>query len=349
MKKTCLYELAGRWATLRNRLEAGRPKARNAVVLFDPALESDNLGDAIILHYCLRELEALFPEGNFAHIGTHTLPSREDAARARRAKYRIVCGTNLLTSRVEHHWRWVLPPGFRGKRDCGNAILLGCGWDAYQEDCSDYTRLIYRRMLNPRALHAVRDRYTLEKLQKAGFRNVLFTGCPTTWGLTEEFCRRIPVQKAKNVVTTVTCYRPDPERDSEMLAILSRNYENISLWLQGPGDEEYVKSLVLPRNLDILPPKLEAYERILKQGNVDYVGTRLHGGIHAMNHGVRSVILSVDNRAAEMGRDLGLPVLDRNNVGSTLEPMIRREFATRVTLPLENIRRFRAQFKERNR
>ena len=345
MKKTFIWEAAGRLTRLRNRGDFALQKDRGTVICFDPSLETDNLGDEIIMRYCLRELENLFPEGRFDHIPTHVLPTREEAVLAERTKYKFVCGTNLLTSQIEHHWRWILPEGFRGKRNFRNVILLGCGWGEYQEDCSGYTKMIYRSMLNPSVMHSVRDQYTLEKLRRSGIRNVLNTGCPTTWGLTAEHCRTIPKGKADTVVTTVTDYRPDPTRDQEMLDILSRNYERILLWPQGKGDADYLKKLSLPRNLQILPGNLAAYEEYLARGNVDYVGTRLHGGIHALNHGVRTILVSVDNRAAELGRDIHLPVLDRSRIAGELGQRIRENFETRIRIPQEDIDRFRNQFR----
>ena len=98
--------------------------------------------------------------------------------------------------------------------------MLGVGWSVYQDTCSDYSRMIYRTMLNPWVPHSVRDQYALNKLRQAGFRNVINTGCLATWAPTPEFCREIPTQKARHAVTTITDYRRDPERDNEILAIL---------------------------------------------------------------------------------------------------------------------------------
>ena len=78
---------------------------------------------------------------------------------------------------------------------------------------------------------------------------------------------------------------------------------------------------------------------------MDYVGTRLHGGIHALNHGVRTILVSVDNRAAELGRDIHLPVLDRSRIAGELERRIREDFETRIRIPQEDIDRFRNQFR----
>ena len=345
MRKTILWEAAGRLTRLWNRMEHAVRKERGGPVCFDPSLKTDNAGDEIIMKYCRRELQNLFPERVFFHIPTHAQPTQEEKAFARRTKYKFVCGTNLLTSRIESHWRWILPEGFWGKRDFRNVILLGCGWGEYQGECSAYSRMIYRAMLNPSMAHSVRDSYTLEKLRQAGISKVLNTGCPTTWGLTPEHCRRIPKGKADAVVTTVTDYRPDPERDQQMLDILSRNYDQVFLWPQGKGDQEYLKKLQQPGNLMILSGNLAEFESILGKRNVDYVGTRLHGGIHALNYGIRTIILAVDNRATEMGRDIHLPVLDRNQIAEELEIRIRAEFTTEICIPQENICRFRNQFR----
>ena len=90
---------------------------------------------------------------------------------------------------------------------------------------------------------------------------------------------------------------------------------------------------------------LSAFEAVLTGGKVDYVGTRLHGGIHALNYGIRTIIVSVDNRAAEMGRDLGLPILERCCIAGELEKRIREAFETKIHIPQDNIDRFRNQFR----
>lgn len=344
MDKKYLWGLAGQSARVLNRLAFPMQQDSKTVIRFDTSPGTDNLGDDIIMRYCNRILDELLPEHRSIHIGTHLMPTLEQEQAAKQTKYKFVCGTNLLTSHIEHHWRWILPDGVRRKMNYRNAILLGVGWGEYQDECSDYSRMIYRTMLNPCVLHSVRDQYTLNKLQQAGFHNVINTGCPTTWALTPEFCLDIPMQKAREVVTTITDYRRDPERDNEMLAILSRNYDHVYLWLQGRRDEEYLQTLDIPANLSTISASLEAYEGVLRKGGVDYVGTRLHAGIHALNHKIRSIILAVDNRATEMGRDVNLPVIQRGEISEKLEKMIQSNFATEIHINQENIDCFKTQF-----
>lgn len=345
MNKKFLWGPVGRGAKALSRLTFPLQKDAGTVLRFDTSMGTHNLGDYIIMHYCGRILDEMFPEYRTISVGTHLMPTEEQEQAVKQTKYKFVCGTNLLTSHIEHHWRWILPDGVRRKMNYRNVILLGVGWGEYQDECSDYSRMIYRAMLNPCVLHSVRDQYTLEKLRQAGFHNVINTGCPTTWALTPEFCKEIPAKKATAVVTTITDYRRDPERDNEMLAILSRNYDHIYLWLQGKYDEEYLQTLNIPENLTTIPASLEAYEEVLRKGGVDYVGTRLHAGIHALNHKIRSIILAVDNRATEMGRDVNLPVIQRDAVSEKLEKKIQTDFMTEIRINQENIDHFKAQFR----
>ena len=345
MNKQLLWGAIGRCARPLNHLIHTTQHDNGTILRFDTALGTDNLGDNIIMHYCSRVLDEMFPEHQKISISTHRMPSPEEEGNVSRYKYKFVCGTNLLTSCIEHHWRWILPEGIRRKLHFRNAVLLGVGWGEYESDCTVYSRMIYQAMLNPCLTHSVRDQYTLSKLHGAGIRNVINTGCPTTWALTPEFCKAIPTRKAADVVTTITDYRRDPEHDNEMLRILSRNYDHVYLWLQGRYDGEYLNTLNIPHNLTTIPASLEAYEEVLARGGVDYVGTRLHAGIHALNYKIRSIILAVDNRATEMGRDVNLPVIQRSDVGQTLEPMLRSDFSTEIRINQENIDRFKAQFK----
>ncbi|MCD8019245.1 MAG: polysaccharide pyruvyl transferase family protein [Clostridiales bacterium] len=338
------WNLAGTAGGIMNRLSYPLQKDNGKVFLFDTSIDTDNLGDFIIMKYCGDILHSIFTNHQFVCVPTHTVPSDEQEAVAKSTKYKFVCGTNLLTSHIEEHWNWRLPDGIRRKFNYRNTILLGAGWKGYQGECSAYSRMAYHCILNPNVIHSVRDSYTEQQLCAAGISNVINTGCPTMWRLTPEFCKTIPVAKATKVVTTITDYRRDAVHDQMMLDILSRNYECIYLWIQGDNDEEYLTSLNVPANLVKIPHSLGAYEEILNRGCIDYVGTRLHAGIFALNHQIRSIILAVDNRAIEMGKDTNLPVILRENIEDELEVLINAEFETNIRLPHENIDCFLNQF-----
>ena len=343
--KRIIWSLAGTVISALNYISFPLKRDTGFIVRFDPSKSTDNLGDYIIMRYCDSILDELFTNYQFIDISVHEQPTQEDELELRQTKYSFVCGTNLLTSHIEKWWNWRLPDGLRRKLKFRNVILLGVGWNNYEEECSDYSKMIYRCILNPNVLHSVRDSYTEEKLKEAGIKNVINTGCPTMWRLTPEFCASIPQSKAENVITTVTDYRQEVEHDNQMLEILGRNYETVYLWIQGRSDEKYIKRLRLPVNLQIIPASLEAYENCLTKGNVEYVGTRLHAGIFALNHHVRSIIVAVDNRAIEMARDTDLMVVQRKDVASELEKWVVSSLETKIKIKRDNINLFKEQFK----
>lgn len=344
LKKTVAHGVV-RGLAVSNRALYRMQRDNNELIVFNTALETDNLGDQIIMRYCDLAIKDIFGERLRTDISTHRVPSEDQEKKASRTKYKLVCGTNLLTSHIEYNWNWRLPDGIRAKRPYRNVILMGTGWGSYQDECSEYTKLVYQSLLNPVALHAVRDQYTADKLKNAGIKNVINTGCPTMWGLTPGFCREIPTKKAPDVITTITDYRRDPFRDNAMLDILGRNYRNVYLWIQGRRDEEYLNTLNRPEQLILVPRSLAAFEERLCRGEIDYVGTRLHAGIFALNHQIRSLIVAVDNRATEIARDTGLPIISADHVGDELETRITGEFATDIMIHEENIRRFKEQFR----
>lgn len=338
-------KVLGKGIWFQNKLKFRLQRDNGDLIVFNTALGTENLGDYIIMHYCNLVLQELFTERNYFDISTHEVPSRNVEKKVEKAKYKIICGTNLLTSHIEKWWNWRLPDGFRAKKPYRNIILLGAGWGNYQEECSDYTSMIYKSLLNPTVLHSVRDQYTEDKLKAAGIKNVINTGCPTMWRLTPTFCKTISTEKADNVVTTITDYRRNIDRDSYMLNILGRNYNNVYLWLQGLKDEEYLRTLNKPDNLIVIPRDLRMFEEILNTGNIDYVGTRLHAGIFALNHSVRSFIIAVDNRAIEIAKDTALPIILSDRVEEELEMKIISSFATDIKIKEDNIRAYKAQFK----
>lgn len=337
-------EMVGRGFQQFNRIPFFLTRNKKQIVVFNTAVSTDNLGDYIIMRYCSPILHELFGERQYIDISTHRIPSKEEEKIVTEIKYKFVCGTNLLTSHIEQWWNWRLPDGFQGKLPYRNVILMGAGWGVYQDECSEYSRLIYRSLLNPSVLHSVRDQYTKDKLKAAGIKNVINTGCPTMWNLTPEFCRRIPREKSLDVITTITDYRRDITQDNLMLNILGRNYRTVYLWLQGKEDEEYLSNLQFPSNLKVIPRSLDKYEDILNQGGVDYVGTRLHAGIFALNHRIRSIIIAVDNRAIEIAKDTNLPIIQREDIDELLERSIQEPLNTEIKINLDNIQIFKAQF-----
>src|SRR5262249_49925585 len=119
-------------------------------------------------------------------------------------------------------------------------------------------------------------------------------------------------------------------------------YQAVFFFGQQPGDFQYLQQLDVG-SVNILSPSLEAYDRFLTEEATDYVGTRLHGGIFALQHGRRALIIEVDNRAAEITKDPGLPVFARQD-GEGLVRWIGGSQPTSIQLPAAAIALWRNQF-----
>jgi polysaccharide pyruvyl transferase WcaK-like protein len=95
----------------------------------------------------------------------------------------------------------------------------------------------------------------------------------------------------------------------------------------------------------MLEPTLKAYDNVLREAtSIEFVGNRLHGGIRALQQQRRTLVLSIDERAREIGEDTGLPVVDRSDI-TCIEQFIRSKSTTTILLPWSDIERWRNQFK----
>ena len=316
-------------------------KRKGTVLIFDTSINTENVGDQIIAYYSSKVLTPMFKMNAIGRVPTHTLPSHLELEAVSYSKVKIVCGTNLITPHFEEFSNWKMPSDLKGYR---NIVSLGVGWGYYCDDISNISKFVYRTIFSKTGLLSVRDSYTEQKFREMGICNVINTGCPTLWGLTSSHCAKIPKKKSNRVITTLTDYDRDPEKDSKMIEILHENYDAVFVWIQGRYDWEYLDSLIDTTKIHIIENNLEAYTDALNMGDVDYVGTRLHAGIHAMNHYVRTIILAVDNRAIEMGKDFNLPIIKRNDVTFLLNERINSEWETSLDVPFDAIDQWKRQF-----
>ena len=312
------------------------------VTLLDTSISTDNLGDEIIMDAVQGVLHALMPDAYIYRVPTHDYLGTVSRRLLKQSELSIVGGTNILSSRMGRRTElWKLMPW--DVNAFGHAILLGVGWRDYMKRPSWYSRWLLRHLLSKEYVHSARDTYTMEKLSHLDHR-ALNTACPTMWSLTEEHCRDIPTSKAQDVVTTLTYYRPDPESDRALLFALARNYRRIYFWPQQSRDLPYFQSLGVP-GITIIQPSVRHYNQILENESVDFVGTRLHGGIRALQKGRRALIVMVDNRAAEIGKDTGLPVIERSYI-HCIDTWINGSPKLALNLPQSAIARWKAQFGE---
>lgn len=317
-------------------------KHPHQIVFFDPGCASQNIGDEIISISARSFIEPLFPNDFLIRVSTHQSMSFRYRRGLNKSKYGFVLGSNLLKGKMLLGFRqWDV--SLLDTLQIENLVLVGCGWQTYSGKTDIYSSVLYRRLLSEDMLHSVRDEYTKMKLNDMGIKNVINTGCATMWGLTNEHCQDIPHKKASCVITTITDYNRDYIHDKEMIEQLLRSYEKVYLWLQGNGDRDYAEELGIMGNCEIIPPRLSEFDEILKAGEIDYVGTRLHGGIRALQHKRRTIVVAIDNRAREMAKDFNIPIIERENI-SFLRKEVEDSFRTDVTINEEEISRFLMQF-----
>lgn len=313
------------------------------ITLFDTAVCTENLGDFIIMDAVREHINEMFPDAMVLHTATHEKISRPTYNIVRDSDFSFVGGTNLISSNMNSYNQWKI--NLQESLFLKELILMGVGWWQYQKAPNVYTRYLLKSVLNQDLLHSVRDSYAEAMLRKAGFNNVINTSCATMWYLTEEHCSYIPEEKAEVVVSTLTDYNKDKINDYALIELLSKLYRTVYIWPQGSGDIEYINELGLAKFAEILPPKLEAYNAILEnEESIDFVGTRLHAGVRALQNKRRTIILGIDNRAFEKSKDFNIIVCPRDDL-EELKKIIDSKFSTRINLPLENIALWKSQFK----
>lgn len=317
-----------------------RKNGIRALTILDTSVASTNLGDQIIMQAVRDHLSALLPDAFTYSVASHEWMGAKSRGLLRQSEVAIAGGSNLLSSRMWVKAVWKLSP--LDALLCNNVVLMGCGWYQFQGKPDPYTRWLLKSVLSSRHTHSVRDNYSRDMLRSIGIDNVVNTGCPTLWSLSPEYCATLPKDKAEDVVTTLNTYIPDERADGELLRVLRRNYRRVYIWVQTKTDYEYARKL--DKELLFVEPSLAAYDHLLTtQTNLDYVGNRLHGGIRALQKGRRAVIVEIDNRAQEMGRDFALPTVARNDFAK-LEAMVKGPLTISVRPPQAEIDRWKSQF-----
>ena len=316
----------------------------NKILLYDTSIASDNLGDQVVMDYCRSALKDIFSDAFFWETATHEKIGKRTYKMNEVSDYRFLCGTNLLRGDMLKRKQWKI-----GVLDAGHLkeiCMMGVGWNNYnQEKVDAYTKYIYRQVFHKSLIHSVRDSNTGQRLREIGIENVINTACPTMWRLTRDFCAEIPVEKAGNVLTTLTNYRQNEELDRKLLEILEQRYQKVFFWIQCYKDLDYLKKIFDISRLEIIHPALGALDHVLEtERDLDYVGTRLHCGIRCLNYKKRTIIVGVDNRAAEIAKDTNLTVVPREHMERELPDMLERNCEMKLHIPMENIAKWKAQF-----
>ncbi len=311
------------------------------ITVLDTSISTDNLGDEIIMDAVYDTVREIAPNSYVCKVATHDFMGKTSRNLLKRSDLSLVGGTNLLDSTMfskEALWKLHYLDLIRIKP----VVLLATGWRRYSGAMSRLTHTMLSRTLSSEYTHSVRDSYTASQLEPLALK-VSNTSCVTMWGLTPDHCRNLPRRRAASAVTTLTYYHPNANADAQMLRILTATYPNVYFWSQQAGDIDYFNSLAV-QGVKVLPPSSRAYTEFLDNTDVDFIGTRLHGGVRAMQKGHRALIVAIDNRALEIGKDTDLPVAKHGDL-SKVEEWIGGQAATEVRLPVASINAWKSQFK----
>lgn len=306
---------------------------KRAVVL-DTSVASTNVGDQIIMEAVRDGLREPLEGALVTTVASHDRMGPKGRGLVKKADVVVAGGSNLISSHmwIRAVWKLGLRDAFLGM----NTILMGVGWYQHQRKPDPYTAWLLKRVLHPTALHSVRDSHAQAMLASIGITNVINTGCPTLWKLGGPSAQAYPKERAREVVTTLNSYIPDREADRKLIELLRARYEKIHAWVQTAEDAAMLRGF--DPNITIIDPSLHGYDALLKSDrSLDYVGNRLHGGIRALQHGRRAIIIEIDNRAQEMGADFNLPTVARTDF-ERLKLMIDGALDIDVRPPQENIR-----------
>lgn len=307
--------------------------------VMDTTISAVNHGNEIIMQAVYKYLQQLYEKDyifkfpHFDDFGSHTIQCMKTC------QYLFLGGTNALNSQMDTK-KYIGINEYNVDYIRNKVVLMGVGWRCYEGNPNKYTQELLFKMLDKQILHSVRDSYTEKKIKSIGIKNVINTGCPTLWGLSKAHCKQVPLNKSDEVIMMMT--PRDIVIDKNIVKVIRENYRKIYFWIQNDYDFKYIKKLC-PEAIQV-PSPLDKLENFLEAHiSIDYVGTRLHGGIKCLQHKKRSVIIAIDNRAIEMKRDFNLPVVLPDELES-LDGIINSEFITDIHLPEENIRRWLHQF-----
>ena len=313
-------------------------------------IASLNIGDQIIMESFEEEMNELMKDNYVLRHATHTptfkwyqrLWKKHTMNIYSSMDYKFIAGSNLLyTNMLRPMPGWNTSIFDNGIYN--GSILTGVGCGTNSKSIGWYTKTLYSRLLNKNYSHSTRDDKAKEIVEYCGGK-AINTGCVTLWRFNKGFCEKIPRTKSDSVVFTLTFYTKDEKNDKALIELLQLEYENVYFWPQCIGDLDYF-NLISNKddNVSIIAPNLNAYKNFLLNTDADYVGSRLHGGVYALHHFRRSIILEIDYRVREMKKTYNLPSVARRDI-STIKSMINSEFDTEIIIDYKKIRDWKNQF-----
>ena len=320
------------------------------VLLLDTSIASNNMGDEIIMRSAEQYLDHRLFKGYYKlRYPTHTVAFTaysskgwEKAEIVRGADMKFIFGTDLLCKDMLHPINlWNI--NYLNCSPLKGTVTVGCGCSLEKiKHINLYTRKLYDKVLSHEFIHSTRDEETKLFLEQMGFKAVV-TGCPTLWSLTPEVCKNIPATKSDSVVFTLSGTSKDLKKDQYLIDTLNRNYNEIYFWVQTIFDLEYLNEFKNIENINVLNCDLNGYSEFLLSHDVDYVGIRLHGGIFAMQHNKRTIIIAIDHRARNINLNNHLNCIERNAIEG-IDEMINSDIVTNVKIDYKTLKGWFDQF-----
>lgn len=321
------------------------------VGIFDTAIGTSNNGDEIIYQSSIKGLKSILDNSFSLRLGTHI--ANYDKKQMKKDNFKInyftndcdlkfVMGTSIVLEKLSGiHRQWMLFD--YNKKLYKDVILVGVGKNILYDSIDSSTAKIYKSILNNQYKHSVRDEFTKKVLEDIGIDSIV-TGCPTLWEFDKDKCELIPKSKSDACIISLSGQKKyhNIEADQQLINIVNNNYSKVYVWIQTLADEPYFDSFENISNIEKIY-SLSKYEDILNKGNVDYVGTRLHGGIFAMQHNVRTIIIAIDQRAIGMYESNNIPILKREEINN-LHFLINSSFKTDIKIDNNKISSFINQF-----
>lgn len=328
------------WINIHFLLKSGALTLRH-IHFINTAVGSDNLGDEIIVAEIEKHLRPLISDAYVSTSSGHDGLGVYSRPIVSEAQIALLMGTNALTALRQQRRKFIWQvqrqdiPILKNK-----VVLLGVGANRDFAKVDRKQIKFLRSVLSHDYLHSVRDETALRILEACDLRGVN-TSCPTLWS---QPALAVPGDRvATKVCFTLTKHKSDP-LDAQMIQVLQDAYDEVWFWPQQPRDLAYMQQISASSSIKLLPANLSSYDRFLRENDVDVIGTRLHGSIRGLHHGRRSLAIIIDNRARDIGRETGLPTLDRALVATDLKRMILGDLTPNLTIPTGEIERFLQQF-----
>lgn len=307
------------------------------IALITPAISSFNLGDEIVDFFISKIIADMFPKAFAIKIPAYNMVDSRATEIISKSDLIFLCGTGLFQNELSLHWK-ISESDYKN-----NVVAFGIGWNKYQPygQISNRTQNLLSTSLSMDYAHSMRDSYSTVMFRQISNQKALNTCCPTFWNLTWDRINRI---KSKHVMFTLLNLpnNKNKEHDAKLLGVLSEQYEKLYFYPQCPVDYQYAKQFGI--KFECVTPNLNTLSKFYKEADVDYVGYRLHGAAFALSHNVRTIILSADNRATEIGRDINLPVIQCGDFAG-LGDFINGAVDYDVNLPHKAINDWMEQFK----